>query len=90
MNKSERNDLSDDDNAANKTYESRTLELESSSYEREEEKQIVEALSTSPPTNRSILTDDEDNSVVTPLAKRSKRYISPATHIIAFMLAIPG
>ncbi|GFX61571.1 uncharacterized protein TNCV_2745461 [Trichonephila clavipes] len=52
--------------------------------------EIVEALSVSPPTNRSILTDDEDNSVVIPLAKRSKRYNPPATHVMAFILAIPG
>ncbi|PRD26486.1 UNVERIFIED_CONTAM: hypothetical protein NCL1_37988 [Trichonephila clavipes] len=35
--KSELSDLSDDDNAANKTYESRTLEGESSSDESDEE-----------------------------------------------------
>ncbi|GFU56206.1 hypothetical protein TNCV_712651 [Trichonephila clavipes] len=37
MNKSELSDLSDDDNAANKTYESRILEGESSSDENDEE-----------------------------------------------------
>ncbi|GFX74898.1 uncharacterized protein TNCV_1844701 [Trichonephila clavipes] len=52
--------------------------------------EIVEALSAFPPTNKSILTDDEDNSVVIPLAKRSKRYNSPAIHAMAFILAIPG
>ncbi|GFW04056.1 uncharacterized protein TNCV_2051721 [Trichonephila clavipes] len=31
--------------------------------------EIVEALLVSPPTNKSVLTDDEDNSVVIPLAK---------------------
>ncbi|GFW50294.1 uncharacterized protein TNCV_4697101 [Trichonephila clavipes] len=45
--------------------------------------EISEALSASPPTNKSILTDDEDNSVVIPLAKRSK-------HVMAFILVIPG
>ncbi|GFW13992.1 hypothetical protein TNCV_4701271 [Trichonephila clavipes] len=39
--------------------------------------EIVEALSASPPTNKSVLTDDEDNSVVIPLAKRLKRYNPP-------------
>ncbi|GFV40863.1 hypothetical protein TNCV_1637471 [Trichonephila clavipes] len=51
---------------------------------------IVEALSTSPPTNKSILTDEEDNSVVVPSVKRSKRYNPPAMHVMAFILAIPG
>ncbi|GFT32098.1 hypothetical protein TNCV_3469001 [Trichonephila clavipes] len=31
---------------------------------------IVEALAASPPANKSVLTDDEDNSVAIPLAKR--------------------
>ncbi|GFT05095.1 uncharacterized protein TNCV_531421 [Trichonephila clavipes] len=53
-------------------------------------KEIVEALSASPPTNKSILTDDEDNSVVVPLAKKSKRCNPPAIHVIAFILGIPG
>ncbi|GFW57670.1 hypothetical protein TNCV_2925891 [Trichonephila clavipes] len=48
--------------------------------------EIFEAL----PTNKSILTDDEDNSAVNPLAKRSKRYNPPAIHAMAFILAIPG
>ncbi|GFT61456.1 uncharacterized protein TNCV_2480111 [Trichonephila clavipes] len=52
--------------------------------------EIVEALSASPPTNKSILADDEDNSVVIPLSKRSKRYNPPAIHTMAFILAIPG
>ncbi|GFV91936.1 uncharacterized protein TNCV_2976071 [Trichonephila clavipes] len=52
--------------------------------------EIVEALSVSPPANKSIFTDDEDNSVVVPLAKRSKRYNPPAIHVLAFILAIPG
>ncbi|GFS85586.1 uncharacterized protein TNCV_2794271 [Trichonephila clavipes] len=52
--------------------------------------EIAEALSTSPPTNKSILADYEDNSVVIPLANRSKRYNPPATHVMAFILAIPG
>ncbi|GFW15628.1 uncharacterized protein TNCV_3581261 [Trichonephila clavipes] len=52
--------------------------------------QIVEALSASPPTNESILNNDEDNSVVVPLTKRSKRYNPPAIHVMAFILAIPG
>ncbi|GFW73210.1 hypothetical protein TNCV_2798741 [Trichonephila clavipes] len=51
---------------------------------------IVEALSTSPPTNRSILTDDEDNSVAIPLAKTSKRYNPPAIHVRDFIVVIPG
>ncbi|GFW70315.1 putative DD41D transposase [Trichonephila clavipes] len=50
----------------------------------------MEALSASLPTNRSILTDDEDNSVVIPLAKRSKRYNPPITHVKAFIPAFPG
>ncbi|GFX00599.1 transposase [Trichonephila clavipes] len=52
--------------------------------------EIVEALSATPPTNKSILTDNEDNSVVIPLAKRSKRYNAPATYATAFILAISG
>ncbi|GFU43554.1 hypothetical protein TNCV_4005841 [Trichonephila clavipes] len=52
--------------------------------------EIVEALSTSPPTNKSILTDDEDDSVVILLAKRLKHYNPPAIHVMAFILAIPG
>ncbi|GFW05431.1 uncharacterized protein TNCV_3359481 [Trichonephila clavipes] len=52
--------------------------------------EIVEALSASSPTNNSILIDDEDNSVVIPLAKRSKRYNPPAIHVMAFILTIPG
>ncbi|GFV85494.1 hypothetical protein TNCV_3773181 [Trichonephila clavipes] len=39
---------------------------------------------------RSILIDDEDNSVEIPLAKRWKRYNPPATHVKAFILVIPG
>ncbi|GFX08594.1 hypothetical protein TNCV_4170931 [Trichonephila clavipes] len=49
----------------------------------------AEALSASPPTYKSILNDDEDNSAVIPLAKRSKRYNPSAIHIMAFILAIP-
>ncbi|GFV56562.1 DUF4817 domain-containing protein [Trichonephila clavipes] len=52
--------------------------------------EIVEALSASPPTHKSILNDDEDNSVVIPLAKISKRYNPPAVHIMAFILLISG
>ncbi|GFX64477.1 uncharacterized protein TNCV_4043671 [Trichonephila clavipes] len=52
--------------------------------------EIVEALSASLPTNKSILTHDENNSVVIPLAKRSKRYNLPAIHVMAFKQAIPG
>ncbi|GFT86249.1 uncharacterized protein TNCV_3257981 [Trichonephila clavipes] len=52
--------------------------------------EIVEALSTSPPTDKSILTDDEANSLVIPLAKRSKRYNPPDIHVMAFNLTIPG
>ncbi|GFT83167.1 hypothetical protein TNCV_2129781 [Trichonephila clavipes] len=48
--------------------------------------EIVEALSASPPTNKSILIDYEDNSVVIPLAKRSKRYNPPAIHVMDFIL----
>ncbi|GFS54889.1 hypothetical protein TNCV_3576131 [Trichonephila clavipes] len=33
--------------------------------------EILEALSAAPPSNKRILTDDEDNSVEVPLAKRS-------------------
>ncbi|GFT20771.1 hypothetical protein TNCV_941291 [Trichonephila clavipes] len=51
---------------------------------------IVKALSDSPPSNKLILIDDdEDNSVVIPLAKRSNRYNPPAIHVMAFILAIP-
>ncbi|GFU82935.1 hypothetical protein TNCV_2967541 [Trichonephila clavipes] len=50
--------------------------------------EIVEALSTSPPTKKSILTDDEVNSVVIPLAKRSKLYNPAAVNVMAFILAI--
>ncbi|GFV21431.1 uncharacterized protein TNCV_2371881 [Trichonephila clavipes] len=52
--------------------------------------EIVEALRASPPTNKSILTDDKDNSVVILLAKRMKRYNPPAIHVTAFILTIPG
>ncbi|PRD33494.1 UNVERIFIED_CONTAM: hypothetical protein NCL1_17404 [Trichonephila clavipes] len=54
--------------------------------------EVVEAcvLSAYPPTNKSILTHYEDNSVVIPLAKKSKRYNPPAIHAMAFILAIPG
>ncbi|GFV81073.1 uncharacterized protein TNCV_2270571 [Trichonephila clavipes] len=52
--------------------------------------EIVEALSDSPPTKRSILTDDEDNSVIIPLAKRSKLYNPLAVHVMALILAISG
>ncbi|GFX54817.1 uncharacterized protein TNCV_2557031 [Trichonephila clavipes] len=52
--------------------------------------EIVEALSATSPTNRSTLTNEEDNSVVIPLAKRSKRYNPPAIHVMVFILAIPG
>ncbi|GFW52103.1 uncharacterized protein TNCV_2819721 [Trichonephila clavipes] len=48
------------------------------------------ALAASPPTNKSILTDDEDNNVVIPLAKRSKCYNPPAIHVMSFILAISG
>ncbi|GFY36001.1 uncharacterized protein TNCV_4843731 [Trichonephila clavipes] len=51
---------------------------------------MVEVLSASPPTNKSILTDDEDNNVVIHLAKRLKRYNPPAIHVMVFILAIPG
>ncbi|GFV36400.1 uncharacterized protein TNCV_2234471 [Trichonephila clavipes] len=51
----------------------------------------VEVLSASPPTNKSILTDDEaNNSVVIPLAKRMNHYNPPAIHVMAFILDIPG
>ncbi|GFW69246.1 hypothetical protein TNCV_2366241 [Trichonephila clavipes] len=46
--------------------------------------EIVGALSASPPTNTSILTVDEDNSVVIPLEKRLKIYNPPATHGLEF------
>ncbi|GFS56903.1 uncharacterized protein TNCV_2661131 [Trichonephila clavipes] len=52
--------------------------------------EIFEALPASPPTNKSVLTDDEDNGVVIPLVKRWKRYNPPAMHGMAFILAIPG
>ncbi|GFT02200.1 uncharacterized protein TNCV_84591 [Trichonephila clavipes] len=111
---SDLSDLSDDDNAANKTYELRILEGESSlavanswflckqdaisnkiplKIKMDHLKfklEIVEALSASPPTNRSILANDEDNSVIIPLAKRSKCYNPPAIHVMAFILAISG
>ncbi|GFW68228.1 hypothetical protein TNCV_1881081 [Trichonephila clavipes] len=47
--------------------------------------EIVEALSASPPTNKSISTDDEDNSVVISLAKRSKHCNPPAIHVTTFI-----
>ncbi|GFY31563.1 retrovirus-related Pol polyprotein from transposon 17.6 [Trichonephila clavipes] len=53
-------------------------------------KETTEALSASPPTSQSILTDYEDKSVVIPPAKRSKHYNPPAMHAMAFILAIPG
>ncbi|GFX61175.1 uncharacterized protein TNCV_4565701 [Trichonephila clavipes] len=53
-------------------------------------KEIVEALSATSPNNKSILTDDEDNSVIIPLLKRSKCYNPPAIQAMAFILAIPG
>ncbi|GFX37222.1 uncharacterized protein TNCV_994971 [Trichonephila clavipes] len=56
----------------------------------EESVEIVEALSASPSTNKSILTVDEDNSVVIPHAKISKRYNPPAVFAMFFILAIPG
>ncbi|GFW58626.1 hypothetical protein TNCV_1579581 [Trichonephila clavipes] len=49
--------------------------------------EIVEALSASPPTNKSILTDDEDNRSVIPLAKRSKLYNPPAMYVMAFIMS---
>ncbi|GFX10999.1 hypothetical protein TNCV_512591 [Trichonephila clavipes] len=52
--------------------------------------EIVEALAASPPTNKSIFTDDKVNSVVIPLSKRPKRYDPPDIHVMAFILAIPG
>ncbi|GFX97988.1 uncharacterized protein TNCV_4906391 [Trichonephila clavipes] len=145
--RSELSDLLDDDNAANKAYDSRILERESSSDESNEDThtweslkwkdnfgsfftiktleqidlavanswflykqdtmlnkippeikmdrlkfklEIVEVLSTSSPTNKSILTDDEDKSGVIPLAKRSKRFNLPAIHVMDFILAFPG
>ncbi|GFV35981.1 uncharacterized protein TNCV_2867391 [Trichonephila clavipes] len=51
---------------------------------------IVEALSASPPTNKSVLTDDEDNSVVITLAKRWKHYNPPAIHVMTLILATLG
>ncbi|GFW43330.1 putative transposable element [Trichonephila clavipes] len=48
---------------------------------------IVKALSAYPPTNKSILTDDEDNSVVIPLAKRSKRCNPPAIHVMRILFS---
>ncbi|GFW63590.1 uncharacterized protein TNCV_4328781 [Trichonephila clavipes] len=51
--------------------------------------EIVEELSASPITNKSILAVDEVNSVVIPLSKRSKRCNPPAVHVMAFILAIP-
>ncbi|PRD21185.1 UNVERIFIED_CONTAM: hypothetical protein NCL1_52539 [Trichonephila clavipes] len=68
--RSELSDLSNDDNAVNKTYES------------------LKAIAGSPPSNKSILTHDEDNRVVIPLAERSKCYDPPAIHVMPFILAI--
>ncbi|GFT00388.1 hypothetical protein TNCV_1981381 [Trichonephila clavipes] len=56
----------------------------------EAEKTKLSFLVLLPPTNKSILTDEEDNSAGIPLAKRSKRYNPPAIHVMAFTLAIPG
>ncbi|PRD29319.1 UNVERIFIED_CONTAM: hypothetical protein NCL1_29759 [Trichonephila clavipes] len=50
----------------------------------------VEALSAFTTNNKSILADDEDNSVLMPLAKRSKRYNPHAIHAMAFVLEILG
>ncbi|GFY05068.1 uncharacterized protein TNCV_562001 [Trichonephila clavipes] len=50
--------------------------------------EVVGALSAFPPTNKSILTDDEDNNVVIPLVKRSKRCNPPAIYVMAFIMAI--
>ncbi|GFV44591.1 hypothetical protein TNCV_2006621 [Trichonephila clavipes] len=50
--------------------------------------EIVEALAASPPSNNSILTDDEDNSIVIPLAKRSRCYNTSTKHFMPFILAI--
>ncbi|GFX10394.1 uncharacterized protein TNCV_1867891 [Trichonephila clavipes] len=52
--------------------------------------EIVEALSASPPNNKSISTDDEDNNVLVPLEKSPKCYYLPAMHVMYFILAIPG
>ncbi|GFW23028.1 hypothetical protein TNCV_3801291 [Trichonephila clavipes] len=54
------------------------------------ELEIVEALAASPPTDKIIFPDDEDNSVVIQLTKRSKSYDPLAIHIMPFILAIPG
>ncbi|GFS47138.1 hypothetical protein TNCV_2053181 [Trichonephila clavipes] len=61
-----------------------------SSLRAQAHQKIVEALSPSPPNNKSILSDVEDNSVAIPLAKRSRRYNPPATHAMVFIRAIPG
>ncbi|GFW26868.1 hypothetical protein TNCV_1377111 [Trichonephila clavipes] len=52
--------------------------------------EIVEALAASPPTNKSILTDDEDKSVVISLAKIAKCYHPPAIHAMPLIQVIPG
>ncbi|GFS97389.1 hypothetical protein TNCV_733311 [Trichonephila clavipes] len=54
------------------------------------QRQSVQALAASPPTNKSILTDDGDDNVVISLAKRSKFYNPPAIHVMSFILAFPG
>ncbi|GFV02358.1 hypothetical protein TNCV_1022861 [Trichonephila clavipes] len=51
--------------------------------------EVAEELAASPPTNKTILTDDEDNSVVISLPKRSKCYNPPAIRAMYFILAIP-
>ncbi|GFW75650.1 uncharacterized protein TNCV_4428331 [Trichonephila clavipes] len=52
--------------------------------------EIVEALAASPPTNKRILTDDEDGKVTIPIAKRSKCYNPPSIYVMALILTIPG
>ncbi|GFW14487.1 transposable element Tcb1 transposase [Trichonephila clavipes] len=52
--------------------------------------ETVESLSASPPTNKTFLIDDEDNSVVVPLAKNSMRYNPSAIHFMVFILPISG
>ncbi|GFS96841.1 uncharacterized protein TNCV_4177551 [Trichonephila clavipes] len=51
--------------------------------------ETAEALSASLPTSKRILTDEEDNRDIIPLAKRSTRYNPIPIHVIAFILVIP-
>ncbi|GFW83714.1 uncharacterized protein TNCV_668271 [Trichonephila clavipes] len=52
--------------------------------------EVVVALEASPTTNKSIFTDDEDNSVFNSTHKKIEVFNPPAIYVIPFILAIPG